>query len=104
MKTETIGVSYRDKTTNQNVKLGDIEVPRFETVEEAVEYFNQQEDGKGIELVLDYVHTAYDIKQQAEFRAANRPDREKSQSLGAKFKKLTPEQQLAALKAAGIEL
>lgn len=104
MKEDTVSVSYRDKATNQNVKLGDITVPRFESVDEAVEFFNKQEDGKGVELVLDYVHAAYDIVLQGVFRAANRPDREKSQSLAAKFKQLTPEQQLEALKAAGITI
>lgn len=104
METETIGVSYRDKATNQNVKLGDIEVPRFKSVEEAVEFFNSKEDGKGVELVLDYVHAAYDIVMQGNFRAANRPDREKTQSHTAKFKQLSPEKQLEALRAAGIEV
>lgn len=103
MKTTTVPVSYRDKTTSQNVKLGDIEVPRFENVGEAIEFFDAKEEGKGEELVLDYVHAAYDIAQQNTFRAANRPDRTKTQSATAKFRQLSPEQQAELLRQAGIE-
>jgi len=62
MKTESIKVSYRDKATNQNVSLGTIDAPRFESVSEAVEYFESQEAGKGEETVLDYVHTQVNVK------------------------------------------
>lgn len=104
MKTEAIKVSYRDKATNQNVSLGTIDAPRFESVEEAVEYFEAQEAGKGQETCLDYIHTALDIELQRQHRDANRPDRPKVQSATAKFKQLSPEKQAELLRQAGIEL
>lgn len=104
MKTEAIKVSYRDKTTQSNVALGTIDAPRFENVEEAVSYFNAQEEGKGVENCLDYIHTALDIELQRQYREANRPDRDKQQSATAKFKQLSPEKQAELLKLAGIDL
>ena len=104
MKTEAIKVSYRDKSTNQNVSLGTIDAPRFDSVEEAVSYFESQEPGKGQETVLDYVHTALDIELQRQHRDANRPDRPKTQSATAKFKQLSPERQAELLRQAGIEI
>jgi len=104
MKTESLKVSYRDKTTNQNVSLGTIDAPRFDSVEEAVEYFDAQEAGKGVEAVLDYIHTAHDIELQRIHRDANRPDRPKTQSAAAKFKQLSPEKQAELLRQAGIEV
>lgn len=102
MKTESITVSYRDKTTNTNVSLGKIEAPRFESVTEAVDFFNAQEDGKGEELVLEYVHTAYDIELQRKHRDANRPDKPKSTSNLSKFRQLSPEKQEELLRQAGL--
>ena len=104
METKQIKVSYRDKTTNQNVELGFVDAPRFATVNEAIEYFESEEAGKGQETCLDYIHTALDIELQRQFREANRPDRTKTQSLTSKFKQLTPEQQADLLKKAGIEV
>lgn len=93
MRSEQIKVSYRDKSTSQNVLLGEIEVPRFDNVAEAIGYFDERTEGKGEESVLDYVVTAHDIEQQRIFRDANRPDREKKVSNVAKFRQLAPEQQ-----------
>jgi hypothetical protein len=104
MKTESIKVSYRDKATNQNVSLGTIDSPRFDSVDEAVAYFDAEEPGKGVETVLDYIHTALDIELQRRHRDANRPDRPKVQSATAKFKQLSPEKQAELLRQAGIEL
>lgn len=94
-KKESFPVSYRDKATNQNVSLGEIELVIPETVEEASAQF-------GVEDLLDYAVKAYVIDKQREHRDANRPDKPKSTSNVAKFKQLTPEAQEAALKAAGI--
>jgi hypothetical protein len=104
MKTEAIKVSYRDKTTGQNVSLGTIDAPRFADVDEAVAYFDAQEEGKGVEVTLEYIHTALDIELQRQHRDANRPDRPKTQSATAKFKQLSPEKQAELLRAAGIEI
>jgi len=104
MKTEAIKVSYRDKTTGQNVSLGTIDAPRFDDVDEAIAYFESQEAGKGQEVTLEYIHTALDIELQRQYRDANRPDRTKTQSATSKFKQLSPEKQLEALRAAGIEV
>ncbi len=104
MKTESVKVSYRDKTTGQNVSLGTVDSCRFDNVSEAVVYFDAEQEGKGEELVLSYVHAALDIERQNQFRAANRPDREKTQSASAKFKQLSPEKQAELLRAAGIEI
>jgi hypothetical protein len=103
MKTEKIGVSYRDKSTNTNVSLGEIDAPRFDSVEEAVQYFDGEDQGKGVETVLEYIHTALDIDLQRRFRDANRPDRPKAQSATAKFRQLSPEKQAELLRQAGIE-
>lgn len=104
MKTESIKVSYRDKATNQNVSLGSVDAPRFDNIDEAVQYFEGEEAGKGVETVLDYIHTALDIELQRRHRDANRPDRAKTQSASAKFKQLSPEKQAELLRQAGIEL
>ena len=104
METETIKVSYRDKTTGTNVALGTIDAPRFANVGEAVEFFDKAEPGKGEESVLDYIHTAYDIELQRIFRDEKRPDRAKTQSATAKFKQLSPEKQAELLRLAGIEI
>ena len=101
MKTEKIKVSYRDKTTNTNVPLGEIDAPRFENVGEAIEYFTK--DGVvGESEMLEYVHIAHDIELQRQFREANRPDKTKTQSNTAKFKQLSPEMQEELLRQAGI--
>lgn len=102
MKTEAIKVSYRDKAANTNVSLGTVDAPRFDSVEEAVEFFNSQEEGKGSELVLEYVHTAYDIELQRRHRDANRPDKPKTTSNLSKFKQLSQDKQEELLKAAGL--
>ena len=104
METEKIKVSYRDKSANppKNVHLGDIDVPRFGNTAEAVAYFETEEAGKGEELCLSYIHAAYDIEQQRIFRDANRPDREKTVSMTAKFKQLSPEKQEEILRQAGL--
>jgi uncharacterized protein (DUF1810 family) len=104
MKTETIKVSYRDKTTGTNVPLGTIDAPRFDNVEEAIAYFDKEEPGKGLETCLEYIHTALDIELQRIYRDANRPDRPKVQSATAKFKQLSPEKQAELLRQAGIEI
>lgn len=104
MKTETIKVSYRDKETKQNVSLGTIDAPRFDSVEEAVSFFDGENDGKGVEAVLDYIHTAYDIELQRRHRDANRPDRPVTQSATAKFKQLSPEKQAELLRLVGVDV
>jgi hypothetical protein len=104
MKSAQVKVSYRDRATGQHVELGTIDVPRFESVDEAIEYFNSQEPGSGVESVLDYVHRALDIELQNRFRSANRPDRPKSEGVMAKFRTLSPEEKKAALRAIGIEI
>ena len=58
METEAIKVSYRDKTSGTNVSLGTVDAPRFASVDEAVEYFESQEAGKGVELARIYPHRA----------------------------------------------
>ena len=88
-------VSYRDKATNTNVSLGEIEVEKPQTVEEAVELY-------GAEDLLSYAHTAYVINKQREFRDANRPDKPKAVSYASKFKQLSPEKQEELLKEAGL--
>ena len=95
MQNEKASVSYRDKATNTNISLGDIEVPKPETVDEAAELY-------GVENLLAYAHTAYVIEKQREFREANRPDREKKVSLLAKFKQLAGDKQEDLLRAAGV--
>jgi len=102
MKTEAIKVSYKDKETGTHVSLGTIDAPRFETVDEAVAYFDSEESGKGVELVLEYVMTAYDIELQRRHRDANRPDKPKSTSNVSKFKQLSADKQEELLKAAGL--
>ena len=104
MKTESIRVNYRDKSTTPptTVSLGVIDAPRFESVEEAVEYFDKEESGKGVELVLEYVHVAYDIELQRRKRDAERPDKPKTVSNLSKFKQLSADKQEELLKAAGL--
>jgi hypothetical protein len=102
MKTTPIKVSYRDKATAQNVSLGEIDAPRFDNVEEAVQYFEAEEAGKGQELCLEYIHTALDIELQRIHRDANRPDRPKVQSAVSKFKQLSSDKQEELLKQAGM--
>jgi len=101
MKTEKIKVSYRDKSVNPpvNVSLGEIDAPRFESVQEALDFFNTEEAGKGEELVLEYIMTAYDIELQRRHRDTNRPDKPKSTSLVSKFKQLSQEKQEELLRA-----
>jgi hypothetical protein len=101
MKTEKIKVSYRDKTTNTNVSLGEIDTPRFDNVQEAIAYFDEKEgDGKGEETVLEYVHTAYDIELQRRHRDAHRPDKPKSTSNVSVFRQLSQDKQEELLKQA----
>ena len=102
MKTASIKVSYRDKEKNETVSLGTIEVPRFDNLEEAVEYFDAENPGKGEGDALEYVHTALDIELQRRHRDANRTDKPKVTSNTAKFRQLSPEAQEAALRAAGV--
>ena len=104
MRTESIGCSYRDKSVSPpvSVSLGDIDAPRFETVEEAVAYFEAEEAGKGDELALEYIHAAYDVELQRRKRDANRPDKPKSSSNLSKFKQLSSDKQEELLKAAGL--
>lgn len=103
METTKIKVSYRDKTTNTNVALGEIDVPRFASVQEAVDFFEEKEgEGKGEETVLEYVHTAFDIELQRRHRDANRPDKPKSTSNLSKFRQLSPDKQEELLRQAGL--
>ena len=102
MHTEPITVSYRDKTTNTNVPLGKIDAPRFDSTTEAVAFFDKQEAGKGEELVLDYIHTAYDIELQRQHRDSNRPDKPKANSNLSKFRQLSPDKQEELLRNAGL--
>jgi hypothetical protein len=95
MKKETADVSYRDKATNTNVSLGEIEVDVPETVDEAIELY-------GEEKLLAYSNRAYVIEKQASFRDANRPDKTKTQSNQSKFKQLSPEKQEELLRQAGL--
>lgn len=102
MKTEPIKVSYKDKATGSHVSLGTIDTPRFDTVVEAIAYFEAEEAGKGEETVLEYIHTALDIDLQRRHRDANRPDKPKTVSNVSKFKQLTPEKQEELLRASGV--
>lgn len=102
MQTEAIKVSYRDKTSGQNVSLGTVDAPRFEKVSEAIEYFEAQESGKGEELVLEYLHTAHDIELQRRHRDANRPDKPKTVSNVSKFKQLSLDKQEEILREHGL--
>ena len=103
MKTEQIKVSYRDKVANKNVPLGEVDAPRFDSIEEAVAFFESEEgDGKGVGAVLDYVHTAYDIELQRRHRDANRPDKVKTTSNVSIFKTLSQAQQEELLKSFGL--
>jgi len=95
MKKETADVSYRDKATNTNVSLGEIEVDVPETIDEALELY-------GEEKLLAYASRAYVIQKQAEFRDANRPDKTKTQSNTAKFKQLSSDKQEELLRQAGL--
>jgi hypothetical protein len=102
MQTEAIKVSYRDKTSGQNVSLGTVDAPRFATVAEAVEYFESVEAGKGEELALEYLHTAHDIELQRKHRDANRPDKPKTTSNVSKFKQLSLDKQEEILREHGL--
>jgi hypothetical protein len=93
MKTEKVPVSYRDKTTNSNVSLGEIEVQIPETVEEATVLFGEGDNDKGVEVLLDYATKAYVIEKQRQHRDANRPDKPKSASNLSKFKQLSADKQ-----------
>ena len=104
METKKIPVSYRDKELKKNISLGEIDTPRFASVSEALEYFDAEEAGKGEETCLEYIHAALDVYLQGQYREANRPDREKKQSNISKFKQLSPELQIEALRRAGIEV
>lgn len=95
MQTVKADVSYRDKSTNTNVSLGEIEIEKPETVDEAVSLY-------GAEDLLSYAHTAYVIDRQREFRDANRPDKPKSVSYASKFKQLSAEKQEELLREAGL--
>lgn len=100
MKTATAKVSYRDKEKGENVPLGEVEVPRFDNVEEAVAYFNEHDVNgmKGEEAALDLIHRSYDIILQADYRAEKRPDQVKTVSNVKKFKQLSEAQQEELLK------
>lgn len=103
MQTAMIKVSYRDKEANKNVPLGEIEVPRFDTLDEATNYFEKEAgEGKGVGELLAYVHTALDIELQRIHRDANRPDKPKASSNISKFKQLSGEKQEELLRAAGL--
>ena len=104
MKTHAIGCSWLDKSTSPatRVDLGDIDAPTFESVEEAVSFFDAEESGKGLELALEYIHAAYDVELQRRKRDANRPDKPKTTSNVSKFKQLSADKQEELLKAAGL--
>lgn len=102
MKTEPIKVSYRDKASGTNVSLGTVDAPRFDTVEEAVAFFEAQEAGKGVKLTLEYIHTAHDIKLQRQHRDVNRPDKPKTSSNVSKFKQLSTDKQEEILREHGL--
>jgi len=103
MEFQKIKVSYRDKEAQKNVSLGEIDAPRFATVDEAVSYFEENEGaGKGVETLLDYVHTASDIELQRRHRDANRPDKPKTTSNLSVFKQLSQSQQEDLLRQAGL--
>lgn len=104
MEFAKIKVSYRDKesTPPKNVSLGEIDAPRFASVEEALEYLRAEEgDGKEVGVLLDYLHTALDIELQRRHRDAHRPDKPKTTSNLAIFKQLSQAQQEELLKASG---
>ena len=102
MKTEAIKVSYRDKLAGTNVSLGTVDAPRFDNVQEAVDYFEAQEPGKGVGLALEYIHTAHDIELQRVHRDANRPDKPKTTSNVSKFKQLSLDKQEEILREHGL--
>ena len=102
MESEAIKVSYRDKASGQNVSLGTVDAPRFDNVQEAVDYFEAQEQGKGVELALEYIHTAHDIELQRKHRDANRPDKPKTTSNVSKFKQLSLDKQEEILREHGL--
>ena len=102
MKTEKVPVSYRDKATNSNVSLGEIEVQIPETVDEAIQLFGEGDNDKGVETLLDYATKAFVIEKQRQHRDANRPDKPKSASNLSKFKQLSADKQEELLKAAGL--
>ena len=102
MKTTPIKVSYRNQETKETVSLGTIDAPRFDNLEEAVEYFEAEDPGKGESNALEYVHTALDIELQRRHRDANRTDKPKTTSNVAKFKQLSEEEQLEALRSRGV--
>lgn len=103
MKTEQIKVSYRNKETGKNEPLGLVDAPRFESLEEAVAFFESEEgEGKGVGSTLDYVHTAYDIELQRRHRDVNRPDKPKTTSNVSIFKTLSQAQQEELLKSFGL--
>ena len=102
MQTEAIKVSYRDKASGTNVSLGTVDAPRFASVNEAVDYFEAQEVGKGVELALEYIHTAHDIELQRIHRDANRPDKPKTTSNVSKFKQLSLDKQEEILREHGL--
>lgn|SRR3990167_9633883 len=98
-----INVSYRDKVAQKNVSLGQIDTPRFSSVDEAVSYFESEEgEGKGIGALLDAVHTANDIELQRKHRDATRPDKTKTSSNLSVFKQLSQAQQEDLLRTAGL--
>lgn len=102
MQSATLKVSYRDKLAGTNVSLGTVEAPRFADVAEAVEYFEAQDAGKGVELALEYIHTAYDIELQRRHRDANRHDKPKTVSNVSKFKQLSLDKQEEILREHGL--
>ena len=104
MRTDAIKCSYMDKSTTPptRVDLGDIDAPRFDSVAEAVAFFDAEENGKGDDLALEYIHAAYDIELQRRKRDANRTDKPKTVSNISKFKQLSADKQEELLKAAGL--
>ena len=100
MEMVKVKVSYRDKEKNENVPLGDVDVPRFANTAEAVAYFGEHDVNgmKGEEAALDLIHRSYDIILQADARAERRPDQVKTVSNVKKFKQLTEAQQEELLK------
>lgn len=102
MKTTPIKVSYRNQETKETVSLGTIDAPRFDGLEEAVEYFNAENPGKGEADALEYIHTALDIELQRRHRDANRPDKTKTTSNLGKFKQLSADKQEELLRQAGL--
>src|SRR3990167_4686336 len=98
MEKVKVGVSYRHKTTKEVVDLGELELDKPQTVEEAVQLY------EGVENLLAYAHVAYAIEQQGDYRNAHRTDKEVSKGSANTriFKQLSEEKQEELLRAHGL--